>query len=111
MIFVTYFESDVNQDGWHNFSDALMEAICLVVCLQKVKKQENADLTLVNGKCRVAVVRNKTVAILELQTLLTVVGLRELILDEPDIGKNQYILQYFTDSGIVSNCLQLSNKM
>ena len=55
----TYFESGVNKVDLHIFSDASLEAMCIVAYL---RKQENGEVAFVIGKCRVAPVRNMTVA-------------------------------------------------
>ena len=60
----TYFGTGVNKVDLHIFSDASFEAICMSAFL---RKQDNDKVTFVIGKCRVAPVRNMTVAMLEMQ--------------------------------------------
>ena len=55
----TYFESGVNKVDLHIFSDASLEAMCMVAYL---RKQENGEVAFVIRKCRVAPIRNMTVA-------------------------------------------------
>ena len=62
----TYFESGVNKVDLHIFSDASLEAMCMVAYL---RKQENGEVAFVIGKCTVAPIRNMTVAKLEMQFL------------------------------------------
>ena len=66
-----YFESGVNKVDLHIFSDASLEAMCMVAYL---RKQENGEVAFVIGKCIVAPIRNITVAKLEMQA--AVFGLR-----------------------------------
>ena len=60
----TYFESGVNKVDLHIFSEASLEAMCMVAYL---KKQDNGEVTFVIGKSRVAPIRNMTAAKLEMQ--------------------------------------------
>ena len=78
----TYFESGVNKVDLHIFSDASLEAMCMVAYL---RKQEKGEVAFVIGKCRVAPIRNMTVAKLEMQAAVFGVRLRELILEEHDL--------------------------
>ena len=70
----TYFESGVNKIYLHIFSDASLEAMCMAVYL---RKQYNGEVIFVIGKCRVAPIRNMTVAGLEIQTAVFGVRLRK----------------------------------
>ena len=88
----TYFESGVNKVDLHIFSDASLEAMCMVVYL---RKQDNGEVTFVIGKCRVAPIRNMTVAKLEMQAAVFGVRLRELILEEHDIEVDRIV--HWTD--------------
>ena len=45
----TYFESGGNKVDLHIFSDASLEAMCMVVYS---RKQENGEVAFVIGKCR-----------------------------------------------------------
>ena len=45
----TYFESGVNKVDLHIFSDASLEAMCMVAYS---RKQENGEVAFVIGKCR-----------------------------------------------------------
>ena len=100
----TYFESGVNKVDLHIFSDALLEAMCMVACL---RKQENGEVAFVIGKCRVAPIRNMSVAKLEMQAAVFGVRLRELILEERDIEVDQIVP--WTDSTTVLQWLHASN--
>ena len=88
----------------HIFSDASLEAMCMVACL---RKQENGEAAFVIGKCRVAPIRNMTVAKLEMQAAVFGVRLRELILEEHDIEVDQIV--HWTDSTTVLQWLHASN--
>ena len=92
----TYFESGVNKVDLHIFSDASLEAMCMVAYL---RKQDNGEVTFVIGKCRVAPTRNKTVAKLEMQAAVFGVRLREFILEEQDIEVDRNV--HWTDSTTV----------
>ena len=100
----TYFESSVNKVDLHIFSDASLEAMCMVAYL---RKQENGEVAFVIGKGRVAPIRNLTVAKLEMQAAVFGVGLRELILEEHDIEVDRII--QWTDSTTVLQWLHASN--
>ena len=100
----TYFESGVNKVDLHIFSDASLEAMCMVAYL---RKQDNGEVTFVIGKCRVAPIRNMTVAKLEMQAAVFGVRLRELISEEHDIEVDQIV--HWTDSTTVLQWLHASN--
>ena len=100
----TYFESGVNKVDLHIFSDALLEAMCMVAYL---RKQESGEVAFVIGKCRVAPIRNMTVAKLEMQAAVFGVRLRELILEEHDIEIDQIV--HWTVSTTVLQWLHASN--
>ena len=100
----TYFESGVNKVDLQIFSDASLEAMCMVAYL---RKQENGEVAFVIGKCRVAPIRNMTVAKLEMQAAVFGVRLRELILEEHDIEVDQIV--HWTDSTTVLQWLHASN--
>ena len=55
----TYFESGVNKVDQQIFSDASLEAMCMVAYL---RKQESGEVAFVIGKCRVAPIRIMPVA-------------------------------------------------
>ena len=101
----TYFESGVNKSDLHIFTDASLEAMCMVAYL---RKQENGEVTFVIGKCRVAPIRNMTVAKFEMQATVFGVRLRELILDEHDIQIERIV--HWTDSTTVLQWLHSANK-
>ena len=82
----TYFESGVNKVDLNIFSDASLEAMRMVAYLRK-----KDEVTFVIGKCRVAPIRNMTVAKLEMQAAVFGVRLRELILEEHDIEVDQIV--------------------
>ena len=100
----TYFESGVNKVVLQIFSDASLEALCMVAYL---RKQERGEVAFVIGKCRVAPIRNMTVAKLEMQGAVFGVRLRELILEEHDIEVDQIV--HWTDSTTVLQWLHASN--
>ena len=100
----TYFESGVNKVDLHIFSDASLEAMCMVAYL---RKQDNGEVTFVIGKCRVAPIRNMTVAKLEMQAAVFGVRLRELFLEEHDIEVDRIV--HWTDSTTILQWLQASN--
>ena len=100
----TYFESGVNKVVLHIFSDASLEAMCMVVYL---RKQENGEVAFVIGKCGVAPIRKMTVAKLEMQAAVFGVRLRELILEEYDNEEDQIV--HWTDSTTVLQWLHASN--
>ena len=100
----SYFESGVNIVDLHIFSDASLEAMCMVAYL---RKQEKGEVAFVTGNCRVAQIRNMTVAKLEMQAAVFGVGLRELTLEEHDIEKERII--HWTDSTTVLQWLHTSN--
>ena len=76
----------------------------MVACL---RKQENGEVAFVIGKCRVAPIRNMTVAKLEMQAAVFGVRLRELILGEHDFEVDRII--HWTDSTTVLQWLHASN--
>ena len=96
----TYFESGVNKVDLHIFSDASLEAMCMVAYL---RKQENGEVAFVIGICRVAPIRNMTVAKLEMQAAVFGVRLRE----ENDIEVDEIV--HWTDSTTVLQWLHASN--
>ena len=100
----TYFESGVNKVDLHIFSDASLEAMCMVAYL---RKQEKGEVAFVIGKCTVAPIRNMTVAKLEMQAAVFGVRLRELILEEHDNEVDQIV--HWTDSTTVLQWLHASN--
>ena len=78
----------MNKVDLHIFSDASLEAMCMVAYL---RKQENGEVAFVIGNCRVAPIRNMTVAKLEMHAAVFGVRLRELILEEHDIEVDRII--------------------
>ena len=100
----TYFESGVNKVDLHVFSDASLEARCMVTYL---RKQDNGEVNFVIGKCRVAPIRNMTMVKLEMQAAVFGVRLRELILEEHDIEVDRIV--HWTDSTTVLHWLHASN--
>ena len=100
----TYFESGVNKVDLHIFSDASLEAMCMVAYL---RKQDNGEVIFVQGKCRVAPIRNMMVAKLEMQAAVFGVRLRELISEEHAIEVHQIV--HWTDSTMVLQWLHASN--
>ena len=101
---ITYFESGVNKVDLHIFSDASLEAMCMVAYL---RKQDNGEVTFVIGKCRVAPIRSMTVAKLEMQVAVFRVRLRELNLEEHDIEVDRIV--HWRDSTTVLQWLHASN--
>ena len=71
------------------------------------KKQDNGEVTFVIGKCWVAPSTDMTVAKLEMQVTVFGVRLRELLLEEHDIGVDQ--IGHCTNSTTVLQCLHASN--
>ena len=100
----TYFESGVNKVDLHIFSDASLEAMRMVAYL---RKQDNGEVTFAIGKCRVAPIKNMTVAKLEMPAAVFGVRLRELILEEHDIEVDRIV--HWTDSTTVLQWLHVSN--
>ena len=94
----TYFESGVNED-------VSLEAMCMLAYL---KLQKNGEVTFVIGKCRVAPIRNMTVAKFEMQAAVSGVRLQELILAEHDIEIDRIV--HWTDSTTVLQWLHSANK-
>ena len=94
----------MNKVDLHFFSDASLEAMCIVAYL---RKQDNGEVTFVIGKCRVAPIRNMTVAKLEMQAAVFGARLRELILEEHDIEVDRIV--HWTDSTTVLQWLHASN--
>ena len=72
-----------------------------------LRKQENGEVAFVIGKCRVAPIRNMTVAKLEMQAAVFGVRLREPILEEHDFEVIGII--HWTDSTTVLHWLHASN--
>ena len=101
----TYFDSVVNKIDLHIFSDASLEAMCMVAYL---RKQDNSEVTFVIEKCRVAPIRNMAVAKLEMQAAVVGVRLRELILEKHDIEVDRIV--HWTDSTTVLQWLHASNR-
>ena len=100
----TYFESGVNKVDLHIFSDASLKAMCMVAYL---RKQDIGEATFVIGKCRVAPIRNMTVAKLEMQLAVFGVRLRKLILEVHDIEVDRIV--YWTHSTTVLQWLHAIN--
>ena len=100
----TYLESGVNKNDQHIFSEASLEAMCVVAYL---RKQYKGEVTFVIGKCRVAPIRNMTVAKLLMQAAVFGVRLREVILEEHDIEVDRIV--HWTDSTTVLQWLHASN--
>ena len=92
----TYFEPGVNKVDLQNFSDASLEAMCMVAYL---RTQDNGEVTFKIGKCRVASIRNMTVAKLEMHAAVFGVSLRDLIFEEHDVEVDQIV--HWTDSTTV----------
>ena len=88
----------------HIFSDAWLEGMCMVAYLNK---QDGGKVTFGIGKCRVAPIRNMTVAKLEIQAAVFGVRLREVSLEEHDIEVNRIV--HWTESTTVLQLLYASN--
>ena len=100
----TYIESGVKKIDQHIFSDASLEAMCIVACL---RKQENGEVAFAIGTCRATPIRNTTVAKLEIQAAVFGVRLRELILEDNDIEVDQSV--HWPESTTVLKWLLASN--
>ena len=100
----TSSESGVNKVDLHIFTDASLEAMCMVAYF---RKQESGEVTFVIGKCRVAPIRIMTVAKLEMQAAVYGVRLRELILEEHDIEVDRFV--HWTDSTTILQWLHASH--
>ena len=100
----TCFESGVNKVDLHIFSDASLEAMCMVAYL---RKHESSEVAFVIGKCRVAPKRNMAVAKLDMQAAVFGVRMRELTLDEHDIEVDRIV--HWADSTTVLQWLHASN--
>ena len=72
-----------------------------------LRKQDNNEVNFVIGKCRVAPIRNMTVAKLEMQAAIFGVRLRELFLEEHNIEVDQIV--HWIGSTTVLQRLQASN--
>ena len=94
----------MNKVDLHTFSEASLEAMCMVASL---RKQENGKVAFMIGKCRVGPIRNMTVAKLEMQAAVFGVRLRKPILEEHDFEVDRII--HWTDSTTVLHWLHASN--
>ena len=102
-----YFQEDHANYQLHLFSDASLEAMCMVAYLRP-DINENADISFVIGKCRIAPMKQLSIPRLELQAALYAVRLRQLITSEHDLGFTKFY--HWTDSVTVLHWLHSANK-
>ena len=69
----------------HIFSDASLEAMCVVAYL-RAESDSDFEVSFAIGKCRIAPMKQKTVRQLELQAALYAVRMKHLILEGQDIN-------------------------
>ena len=90
-----YFTTKPEVVELHIFSDASLEAMCMVAYL-RAETANGVQLRFVVGKCRVAPMKQQTIPKLELQAALYAVRIRQLITQGHDIAiANVY---HWTDS-------------
>ena len=91
----------------HIFSDASLEAMCIVACFRG-ETEEGIEVSFVVGKCRIAPIKQLSIPRLELQAVLYSVRLRKLIIQEHDLPINS--VTHWTDSVTVLQWLNSADK-
>ena len=91
----------------HIFSDASLEAMCIVACFRG-ETEEGIEVSFVVGKCRIATIKQLSIPRLELQAVLYSVRLRKLIIQEHDLPINSFT--HWTDSVTVLQWLNSADK-
>ena len=102
-----YFTTKPEVVELHIFSDASLEAMCMVAYL-RAETANGVQLCFVVGKCRIAPMKQQTIPKLELQAALYAVRLRQLITQGHDIAiANVY---HWTDSLTVLQWIHSARK-
>ena len=100
-----YFKNVCSNLRLHIFTDASVEAMCILAYLQD---DATLKLTYVIGKCRVAPKRRTTIPILELQAAVNGVRLRRQIMRDHVVRNDK--IYHFTDSSTVLQWLQSAHR-
>ena len=90
-----YFAASPKNIQLHNFSDASLEAICIVAYF-RAEVNDEIEISFVLGKCRIAPVKQLSIPRLALQAALYSVRLRALTIKEHDLRIDSVTL--WTDS-------------
>ena len=102
-----YFSNIPKNVQLHIFSDASLEAMCIVAYLRG-ELEDGIEVSFVLGKCRIAPIKQLSIPRLELQAALYSVRLRKLIIQEHDLPING--VTHWTDSVTVLQWLNSANK-
>ena len=102
-----YFSNIPKNLQLHIFSDASLEAMCIVAYFRG-ETEEGIEVSFVLGKCRIAPIKQLSIPRLELQAALYSVRLRKLIIEEHDLPINS--VTHWTDSVTVLQWLNSADK-
>ena len=102
-----YFSNIPKNVQLHIFSDASLEAMCIVAYFRG-EIEEGIELSFVLCKCRIAPIKQLSIPRLELQAALYSVRLRKLIIQEHDLPINS--VTHWTDSVTVLQWLNTRTK-
>ena len=102
-----YFSANPKNVELHIFSDASLEAMCIVAYL-RAEVNDGIEVSFVLGKCRIAPIKQLSIPRLELQAALYSVRLRTLIVKEHDLQIDS--VTHWTDSVTVLQRLHSADK-
>ena len=102
-----YFSNIPKNVQLHIFSDASLEAMCIVAYFRG-ELEDGVKVSFMLGKCRIAPIKQLSIPRLELQAALYSVRLRKLIIQEHDLPNNG--VTHWTDSFTVLQWLNSADK-
>ena len=102
-----YFKGKPQSMQLHIFSDASLEAMCVVSYIRALT-ENGVEVSFVVGKCRIAPMKQQTIPKLELQAALYSVRMRQLITEGHDILVDSVF--HWTDSRTVLQWLKSAHK-
>ena len=102
-----YFPDSPKNIQLHIFSDASLEAMCIVAYF-RAEVNDGVEVSFVLGKCRIAPIKQLSIPRLELQAAMYSVRLRTLIAEEHDLQIDS--VTHWTDSVTVLQWLHSADK-
>ena len=106
-LFRKYFSNSPKNVQIHIFSDASLEAMCIVAYFRG-ELEEGIEVSFVLGNCRIVPIKQLFFPRLELQSVLYSARMRKLIIQEHDLPMNGVI--HWTDSVTVLQWLNSADK-
>ena len=102
-----YFSDNLKNVQLHIFSDASLEAMCIVAYF-RAEVNDGVEVSFVLGKCRIAPIKQMSISHLELQAAVYLVKLGTLIVQKNDLRIDS--VAHWTDSVTVLQWLHSADK-